>query len=276
MGLAPFGDVERHRDLRTVRMTPAGDLLIDFPALYERFRDPNTGAKDVTGIAHYEDLAAHVQSETDAFVAAVVRLLIERHGLRRWCYSGGVALNGITNEHLVRTLGIDLRMNGSCEDNGTAIGAAIAVHHARTGVRVHEPVTDTYGREYGAGVRRGRDRRRNRPGGPGRRAARAARHAAHHGRGHRGRGHRRLVPGPQRVRPTRARQPQRPRRSSRPRHAAAAQRRRERPGGVPAVRARGGGAPGRRLLRSHRSITDDAARRTGALDLRPGRDTRGR
>jgi carbamoyltransferase len=148
MGLAPFGDPGRHRDLRTVRMTPAGDLLLDFPALYKRFRTPNTDAKDVTGMSHYEDLAAHVQAETNAFLADIVRLLLDRYELRRWCYSGGVALNGVANEHLIRTAGIELQMNGSCEDNGTAIGAALALHHAKTGVREHERVNDAYGREY--------------------------------------------------------------------------------------------------------------------------------
>ncbi|WP_214411219.1 carbamoyltransferase family protein [Sphaerisporangium fuscum] len=151
MGLAPFGDPAVHRDLRTVTMSPDGDLSIDFAALFDRFGRPNTEARDVTGVKHYEDLAAHVQEVTDDFLTRLVRLLRSRYETDVVCYSGGVALNGIANQHLVRTLGIDLRMNGSCEDNGTAIGAALAVHHAKAGTRVVEPIRDDYGREYSAG-----------------------------------------------------------------------------------------------------------------------------
>jgi carbamoyltransferase len=77
-----------------------------------------------------------------------VCFLRTRFDVRQFCYSGGVALNGIANQHLIDRLGIDLQMNGSCEDNGTAVGAALAVHHARTGKRLTEEVCDYYGREY--------------------------------------------------------------------------------------------------------------------------------
>jgi carbamoyltransferase len=150
MGLAPFGDPAAHRDLRTVRMTPDGDLVTDFRGLYERFDQPNLAARDVTGMSHYEDLAAHVQEVTNDFLCDLVRFLRAKSGVDTFCYSGGVALNGIANQHLIDRLGIDLHMNGSCEDNGTAIGAALAVYHARTGTRIAEPVTDYYGREYSA------------------------------------------------------------------------------------------------------------------------------
>jgi carbamoyltransferase len=148
MGLAPFGDPAVHRDLQTVRMGPGGDLTIDFAALYARFSQPNLEARDVTGGTHYEHLAAHVQEVTNDFLADLVSWLLSRFPTDQVIYSGGVALNGITNEHLVRELGIDLHMNGSCEDNGTAIGAALAVYHAKTGTRITEPVNDYYGRAY--------------------------------------------------------------------------------------------------------------------------------
>lgn len=148
MGLAPFGDPSVHRDLHTVRMTPDGDLAVDFLPLYQRFVRPNADGRDVTGLTHYEDLAAHVQEVTNEFLCDLVRLLQSRTGLRRFCYSGGVALNGIANQHVIDELGVDLLMNGSCEDNGTAIGAALAVQHAKTGRRVPEAVCDYYGREY--------------------------------------------------------------------------------------------------------------------------------
>ena len=148
MGLAPFGDPVVHSDLQTVRMSPDGDLLADFSGLYERFDQPNLVACDVTGMSHYEDLAAHVQAVTNEFLCDLVCFLRTRFDVDTLCYSGGVALNGIANQRLIDRLGVDLHMNGSCEDNGTAIGAALAVYHARTGTRIIEPVTDYYGREY--------------------------------------------------------------------------------------------------------------------------------
>lgn len=149
MGLAPFGDPAVHRDLRTVRMGPDGDLLADFTALYQRFGRPNLAARDVTGLSHYQNLAAHIQEVTNEFLCELVRWLRTRFEVDRVCYSGGVALNAIANQYLVQRLGIELVMNGSCEDNGTAIGAALAVYHARTGKRITESVCDYYGREYG-------------------------------------------------------------------------------------------------------------------------------
>ena len=133
-----------------MRLTRDGDLAVDFAALYRRFGQPNTAGRDVSGLAHYADLAAHIQDVTNEFLCDLLRFLGARAGAEQVCYSGGVALNGIANQHVIDALGIDLQMNGSCEDNGTAIGAALAVGHARTGRRVTEPACDYYGREYGA------------------------------------------------------------------------------------------------------------------------------
>lgn len=148
MGLAPFGDPRAHADLRTISINETGKVRIDLAELFRRFRSPNLSASDITGNKHYEDIAAHVQHVTNDFIVALVRFLRARHDTRSVCYSGGVALNSITNEHLRSSLGLDLHMNGSCEDNGTAIGAALAAYHVLTGRRVPEEVTDYLGRRY--------------------------------------------------------------------------------------------------------------------------------
>jgi carbamoyltransferase len=150
MGLAPFGDPAVHADLDTLSIDARGAVHMDLASLDRRFRTPNTTGADVTGNSHYEHIAAHVQRVTNDCLVGVLRFLRERHDTSEVCYSGGVALNGIANEHIRSTLGLNLYMNGSCEDNGTAIGAALAAHHARTGIRVREDVTDYLGREYSA------------------------------------------------------------------------------------------------------------------------------
>lgn len=149
MGLAPYGDSEVHADLATLSIDPAGKMSIGWDGLQQRFRQPNLSRRDVSGEKHYEDVAAHIQTVTNAFLLDLVLFLKQRFPADILCYSGGVALNGIANEYLIRNLnGMSVRMNGSCEDNGTAIGAALCAWHARTGKRVKEEATDYYGRTY--------------------------------------------------------------------------------------------------------------------------------
>ena len=148
MGLAPYGDPTVYADLETLSMDSRGETHIDLRTLVDRFNTPNDACADVTGVRHYENIAAHVQQSTNQFLVDLVRFLQARYPTDTVCYSGGVALNGIANEYLRKQLGLRLHMNSSCEDNGTAIGAALAVHHAFTGERVPEAVTDYYGREY--------------------------------------------------------------------------------------------------------------------------------
>jgi carbamoyltransferase len=149
MGLAAYGDPEVHSDLATLSVGPTGAVAVDLPTLLARFDRPNVAGVDVTGDRHYEDLAAHVQQATSDALVDLVRFLRTIDPAPQLCYSGGVALNGVANEEVRRRLGVELQANGSCGDNGTAIGAALAVHHAATGERVAEPVTEYYGREYG-------------------------------------------------------------------------------------------------------------------------------
>lgn len=148
MGLAPFGNPDVHAHLRTASVDGGGALRIDLAGLLHRFRTPNVNAADITGNEHYEDIAAHVQHVTNDVLLALVRFLQARYATNTVCYSGGVALNSIANEHLRRTLGLDLHMAGSCEDNGTAIGAALSAYHALTRRRVPEEPTDYHGRTY--------------------------------------------------------------------------------------------------------------------------------
>jgi carbamoyltransferase len=148
MGLAPFGDPGVHAQRRSAVVDAEGRVRIDYGPLLRELHEPNVSGADVTGIQHYADLAAHVQQTTNTFLVDLVRQLQARHGTSRLCYAGGVALNGIANEHLRATLGLELHMNGSCEDNGTAVGAALAAHHAMTGQRVPEPLNDHLGRRY--------------------------------------------------------------------------------------------------------------------------------
>jgi carbamoyltransferase len=133
MGLAAYG--EHALDGELFRLEADGRLSA-FPALLHTHLP-------------YRHMARAVQDET----TRVLLELLER--ARPWApgptlyYSGGVALNVVSNERIVQSGLFDtVAMNGSCEDNGTAIGAALAVYHAKTGRRVREDTREYLGTEY--------------------------------------------------------------------------------------------------------------------------------
>ena len=148
MGLAPYGDPCRLDGLRYLDFDErSGAVRISFDEL-ARLTRPNIAGRDVTGDSHYQDIAAHLQATTNDFLVRLVRFLDVRCPARHLCYAGGIALNGIANERLIHATRHRIHMNGSCEDNGTAIGAALAVYHHLTGRRVAEEVVEHYGRTY--------------------------------------------------------------------------------------------------------------------------------
>ena len=149
MGLAGFGNPDTYRDLDAMGVGEDGRLEVRFERLYERFGAPAPRPSAAMEDQSLADIAADIQDRTNGTLLDLCRFLRGRFEAPQLCYSGGVALNGLANEHVIRAgLFEEVFQNGSCEDNGTAIGAALAVHHALTGGRVAEPVTDYYGRAY--------------------------------------------------------------------------------------------------------------------------------
>jgi carbamoyltransferase len=73
----------------------------------------------------YEDLAASVQIALEEAILLLVRRLRERSSCRDFCYAGGVALNSVANERIVRECGFDnVYIMPASEDSGVSIGAA--------------------------------------------------------------------------------------------------------------------------------------------------------
>lgn len=149
MGLAAHGDVAVHSGLDFARIEPDGLFSIDFDLLSREFREPNLAGVEISGNSHYADLAAAVQDRTNRLLIELLSQLKEQFPAQSLYYSGGVALNVVANEVITRSgLFETVHMNGSCEDNGTAAGAALAAHVQLGGDRQYEPVTDYYGRSY--------------------------------------------------------------------------------------------------------------------------------
>jgi carbamoyltransferase len=73
----------------------------------------------------YCDLAASVQRALEEALLYLTRHLCSISGEKRLCYAGGVALNSVANERIVRESGFeDVFFMPAAEDSGTAIGAA--------------------------------------------------------------------------------------------------------------------------------------------------------
>lgn len=73
----------------------------------------------------YEDLAASVQAALETALLHVVGRLRALSASSRLCYAGGVALNSVANERIIREGGFDqVFIMPAAEDSGTAVGAA--------------------------------------------------------------------------------------------------------------------------------------------------------
>lgn len=144
MGLAPYGRPS----------IPVEDLVC-----YDgrRFSFPNVVQRRFQHVerwprhqAVYEDLAASVQAALEEAVLALVRQARSRSDSRHLCYAGGVALNSVLNERIVREAGFaDVFVLPAAEDSGVAIGAAFEGLWGLTGVHTRQRLAcDAMGRHY--------------------------------------------------------------------------------------------------------------------------------
>ena len=119
MGLAPYGEA----------VFPASDF---FEVVNRRFhykdnvplrfrhheRWPNCTRE-------YEALAGSVQSALEEALLYLVQHVRELSGSENLCYAGGVALNSVANERIIRESGFkNVYIIAAAEDSGVAIGAA--------------------------------------------------------------------------------------------------------------------------------------------------------
>ncbi|NWG70870.1 MAG: carbamoyltransferase [Parvularculaceae bacterium] len=98
----------------------------------------------------YIGLAASVQRAVEVAVLELARRARALTGLKRLCYTGGVALNAVANEKLIRAKIFDeVFLQPAAEDSGPAIGAAYHGLALLTGTARGAPsVHDSAGRRY--------------------------------------------------------------------------------------------------------------------------------
>ena len=149
MGLAAFGDVDKMSKKTSLSITDKGKLNLNFIELKKKFNDPNILNLDLSSSKHYQNVALKVQLETENVILKLLSILKERYPTDTLYYSGGVALNVVANEKIKSSnLFKNVVLNGSVEDNGTAIGAGLAASIQLGYKRKPSVITDYYGREY--------------------------------------------------------------------------------------------------------------------------------
>ena len=149
MGLAALGNPKMHEKLNILSIHKDGLIKLDYKKLYKKFKSPNIFGKDLSENKHFSDIAAMVQSDTENILMDILTMLKEKYPTNTLYYAGGVALNVVANEKIIRSdLFKNIILNGSVEDNGTAIGAALAASNILMGKRITETVTDYYGKNY--------------------------------------------------------------------------------------------------------------------------------
>jgi carbamoyltransferase len=147
MGLAPYGDPERHRTFfdEAVRMRPDGGwdiapLKLKGGTREERerqwltrellgeqliaAREPDSEITDA-----HRDVAAGLQACLDRAILHTCGHFATQLGLRRLAMAGGVALNTTANGRLLASGAVDeIYVQPAAADDGSALGAAL--HHA--------------------------------------------------------------------------------------------------------------------------------------------------
>lgn len=145
MGLAPYGSaVVPAREFYTI-VDGHFEFLDTIPNRY--LHDERWPLRQT----EYQDLAASTQRALEDALFVLVFQIRQLTKSRRLCYAGGVALNSVANDLLVRNGGFDdVFIMPAAEDSGTAIGAAYYGLWQLTGSNSHQRLRhDAVGRHYG-------------------------------------------------------------------------------------------------------------------------------
>lgn len=147
MGLAPYGRAHFPID----EFLAVEDGLLRFTNGIQRYFQDDLRWPEAP--ERHRDLAASAQTALEYALLHIVRRLRACTGETRLCLAGGVALNSVANERILRESGFnELFVVSAADDSGTALGAAYLGHWASGGMfRTERVGTDSHGRATGAG-----------------------------------------------------------------------------------------------------------------------------
>ncbi len=147
MGLAPYGEP----DIPTSEFFEIVDGRFEFKdAVPARFDHADRWPKRQD---EYRNLAASAQVALEDALMYLTGHLREIFPSRNFCYAGGVALNSVANERIIRESGFeDVYIIPAAEDSGCAVGAAYYGLWQLTGVNEKRRLKhDAVGRPYSTG-----------------------------------------------------------------------------------------------------------------------------
>lgn len=162
---AIYGDVNGTSDWKTTNRDvispnyPNGAFVNEgrFPFLrtdYELYEKAQNKQYDLTELDNRRDFAYAIQTQSQAMVLDLIRYAVKISGKKNVVLSGGYALNCVANYWYLEQLegeGINLFVEPVSNDAGTALGAAMLMHHRLnpTDTRIKGPLHDLYtGFEY--------------------------------------------------------------------------------------------------------------------------------
>jgi carbamoyltransferase len=130
MGLAPYGDPDRYRELFKTFYTlePDGQYSLAMERLRSLFDIVSPRRPSAPILQVHQDIAAALQQSLEEIVFHVLRHYRQATGQRHLCLAGGVAHNCTLNGKILRSgLFDDVFVQPASHDAGCALGAALHV-----------------------------------------------------------------------------------------------------------------------------------------------------
>ncbi len=93
----------------------------------------------------YADIAASAQKVLDEKIVLIAKNISKKSKAENLCYSGGVALNGVTNWKIFREAGFrQIYIHPAAGDSGGALGAALYLYHHVLGNNDRQEIHNVY------------------------------------------------------------------------------------------------------------------------------------
>lgn len=145
MGLAPYGKPKFVSKVnKLIKQSADGSFQLDLKyfnfhisdkvSFNQKFIDlfgvpPVNPKKSDEVVQVYADIAASAQAVLDDKLLRIARFIKEKTGEENLCYSGGVALNGVTNWKIFKDAGFkNIFIHPAAGDSGGALGAALYLY----------------------------------------------------------------------------------------------------------------------------------------------------
>lgn len=161
MGLAPYGTPKYVNEVeKLIYQSSDGSFKLDMNYFKFHYSDKVSYSQkfiDLFGVSPvdpkesdevkqvYADIAASAQKVLDDKLLVIARNVHEKTGMENLCYSGGVALNGVTNWKIFKEAGFkNIFIHPAAGDSGGALGSALYTYHHILGKEKKYPLINVY------------------------------------------------------------------------------------------------------------------------------------